>query len=72
MVMEPGKGEPSGQPYRYSIPTGAVLIKPAKNLIGAESVQERPTDARGAGRLSNYPDWQNGHPMAAAAPQIAP
>ena len=39
-----------GQPYRYSIPTGAVLIRPTKNLIGAESVQERPTDARGAGR----------------------
>jgi len=34
-----------GQPYRYSIPTGAVLIMPAKNLIGAESVQERPIDA---------------------------
>ena len=31
-----------GQPYRYSIPTGAVLIRPAENLIGAESVQERP------------------------------
>ena len=63
---------PSGQPYRYSIPAGAVLIRPAKNLIGAESVQERPIDARGAGRPPDYPDWQNGHPVAAAAPQIAP
>ena len=61
-----------GQPYRYSIPTGAVLIRPAKTLIGAESVQERPTDARGAGRPGHYPDWRNGHQMAAPAPQIAP
>ena len=71
MVMEPGKGEPSGQPYRYSIPTGAVLIKPAKNLIGAESVQKRPIDARGAGRLSTTRIGRTAL-VAAAAPQIAP
>ena len=70
-----GNGARKGGAVRTAIPlsdtVGAVLIRPAKNLIGAESVQERPIDARGAGRLFD-PDWQNGHPMAAAAPQIAP
>ena len=54
-----GNGVRKGGAVRTAIPlsdtVGAVLIRPAKNLIGAESVQERPIDARGAGRLSRLP-----------------
>src|SRR6476646_5329624 len=46
-----GNGARKGGAVRTAIPlsdtVGAVLIRPAKNLIGAESVQERHTDARG-------------------------